>query len=125
MGGAWSSLAGVFVNRSARGGLLFLSSKRSVFMRTKQMMGVALAVACAAGMAAPAWSQCNGFELTTSSGAVIVPGVTDIGNHSDDSVTPITLPFPVSIYGTTYTAARAGANGNLQFTTSLTTWTNT
>jgi len=45
-----------------------------------------------------------------------VPGTTDIGNHCDDCTTPITFPFPVSLYGTTFTSANVSSNGNLQFT---------
>jgi hypothetical protein len=45
-----------------------------------------------------------------------VSGSTDIGNHCDDCTTPLTLPFPVTLYGTTFTSAQASSNGNLQFT---------
>ncbi len=42
-------------------------------------------------------------------------GVTDIGNHCDDCVTPITFPFPITFYGETYTSGNVSSNGNLQF----------
>ncbi|MFN0137483.1 MAG: dockerin type I domain-containing protein [Phycisphaerae bacterium] len=64
-----------------------------------------------------AFAQCNGFAVTQSTGALIVPGVTDIGNHCDDCTTNVTLPFPVSLYGATYSSARISSNGNVQFTT--------
>ena len=32
--------------------------------------------------------------------ASIVPGTTDIGNHGDDTVTTIALPFPYTLYDT-------------------------
>ena len=32
-------------------------------------------------------------------GGSIVPGTTDIGNHGDDQVTTIALPFPYTLYG--------------------------
>jgi hypothetical protein len=64
------------------------------------------------------------YVTQTSTGASIVPGTTDIGNHGDDTLTTIALPFPVSVYGQTFTSARASSNGNLQFTTSDTTFTN-
>ena len=54
------------------------------------------------------------FSSTTGT---LVPGVTDIGNHCDDCSTSISLPFPVSIYGATYTTAFAGSNGHLTFGT--------
>ncbi|CAN5457941.1 hypothetical protein BH10ACI1_BH10ACI1_35000 [soil metagenome] len=47
--------------------------------------------------------------------AAIVSGATDSGSHCDDCVTAITLPFGYKLYGTTYTTANVGANGNLQF----------
>ena len=34
------------------------------------------------------------------------------------AITAITLPFPVTIYGNTYTTANAGSNGYLSFATS-------
>ena len=33
--------------------------------------------------------------------ASIVPGTMDIGNHGDDGTTPITLPFPYTLYDQT------------------------
>jgi hypothetical protein len=56
----------------------------------------------------------NAYNITNGAGA-IVPGVTDIGNHCDDCNTAVTLPFPVTLYGNTYTAAQAGSNGYLSF----------
>ena len=57
-------------------------------------------------------------------GQSIVPGTTDTGNHCDDCTTPITLPFPVYIYGTPYTSANVDSNGTIQFTTAGSTFTN-
>jgi hypothetical protein len=37
------------------------------------------------------------YVITQSTGASIVPGVTDTGNHCDDCATAVTLPFPVSL----------------------------
>ncbi len=47
--------------------------------------------------------------------ATIVPGTTDVGNHCDDCNSPITLPFPVTLYGQTYTTASVSSNGQLNF----------
>jgi hypothetical protein len=58
--------------------------------------------------------------ITSTSTDTIVPGDTDTGNHCDDCTTAITLPFPVSLYGTSYTTANVSSNGNLQFDTSAT-----
>src|SRR5439155_12327276 len=56
------------------------------------------------------------YVVTTTSGASIVPGTTDTGNHVDDSpTTAIALPFPVAFYDQTFTSARVSANGFLVF----------
>src|SRR5580765_3018170 len=64
---------------------------------------------------APEGVVCSDYTTSTSTDT-IVPGDTDTGNHCDDCTTPITFPFPVSLYGTSFTTANVGANGNLQFT---------
>jgi hypothetical protein len=48
-------------------------------------------------------------------GRNFVPAVDDIGNHCDNCSTVITLPFPITLYDQTYTAATAGSNGHLTF----------
>src|SRR5262249_19991940 len=55
------------------------------------------------------------YGVTGATGQSIIPGSTDIGNHCDDCTTAITLPFPVTLYGESYSDARASSNGNLQF----------
>ena len=59
------------------------------------------------------------YTFTSSTGGTIVPGTTDIGNHGDDVGTVISLPFPVTLYGTSYTQATAGSNGHLTLWDSL------
>src|SRR5882724_5960948 len=54
----------------------------------------------------------------------IVPGTTDIGNHGDDTVTTIGLPFSYTLYDQTFTSIKLSSNGNAQFTTTDTTFTN-
>src|SRR5262249_19315775 len=41
----------------------------------------------------------------------IVRGTTDIGSHCDDCVTPVTLPFPVTLYGNTTNIVALDSNG--------------
>ena len=57
-------------------------------------------------------------------GGSIVPGTTDIGNHGDDTVTTIALPFPFCLYDQTFTSINLSSNGNAQFTTTDTTFSN-
>jgi hypothetical protein len=79
-------------------------------------LGVVAACALTLGLLAfPALAGAVDYVTNTSTGASIVPGTTDIGNHCDDCTTTITLPFPVSIYGTSLTSVDAGSNGDLQF----------
>ncbi len=56
--------------------------------------------------------------------ASIVPGTTDTGNHGDDTVVTIALPFPYTLYDQTFTNINLSSNGNAQFTTTDTTFTN-
>jgi hypothetical protein len=57
----------------------------------------------------------NDYTITTTTGT-IVPGTIDTGNHCDDCITPITLPFPVTFYDQTFFSVGISSNGNLQFT---------
>ena len=63
------------------------------------------------------------YTITTTSGT-IVPGTTDSGNHADDGITNIGLPFPVTFYDQSFTSVNICSNGNLQFTSSNSTFTN-
>lgn len=80
---------------------------------TLALVASALGVTLAA---APAAGQCAGFNLAQSAGAAIDPGTTDIGNHCDDCMTAVALPFPVTLYGAAYTSCNVSSNGTLQFT---------
>jgi hypothetical protein len=57
-------------------------------------------------------------------GGSIVPGTVDIGNHGDDQVTTIALPFSYTLYDQTFNAVNLSSNGNAQFTTLDTAFTN-
>ena len=63
------------------------------------------------------------YAVTTTSGT-IVPGTTDTGNHADDGITNISLPFPVTFYDETFNSVNISSNGNLQFTSSNIAFTN-
>jgi hypothetical protein len=53
--------------------------------------------------------------IVYSPAAGAVAGTNDIGNHCDDCVTNMTLPFPVRVYGQTFASANVSSNGNIQF----------
>jgi PKD repeat protein len=55
------------------------------------------------------------YTMNMATGASLIPGDTDIGNHGDNDVTSLVLPFPVLFYGRTFTNVNVVANGNLQF----------
>jgi Kelch motif/Galactose oxidase, central domain len=55
---------------------------------------------------------CTTYVTTTGRGQ-IVPGTADTGNHCDDCATLISLPFPVTVYGQTFTSANVSSNGAL------------
>src|SRR3954447_25436108 len=69
-------------------------------------------------------TPCVGGYTVTQIGGSIVPGTTDIGNHGDDTVTTIALPFTYSLYGTNFTSVNLSSNGNAQFMTTDTAFTN-
>ena len=53
-----------------------------------------------------------------------MPGTTDIGNHGDDTVITIALPFSYTLYDQTFTIINLSSNGNAQFATSDATFGN-
>jgi len=65
----------------------------------------------------------NHYDIAQIGGS-IVPGTTDTGNHGDDSVTTIALPFTYTIYDQTFTSINLSSNGNAQFTTTDIAFTN-
>jgi PKD repeat protein len=65
------------------------------------------------------------YAIVQTMGAAIVPGAADTGNHGDDAVTTIPLPFAVSFYGQAFTNAALSSNGNLQFLSSDDQFNNT
>jgi PKD repeat protein/subtilisin family serine protease len=60
-------------------------------------------------------SGATNYSVSASSG-VIVPGTVDIGNHDDNTLTPVTLPFAYSFYGAVYSNVVVSSDGFLQFT---------
>jgi hypothetical protein len=65
------------------------------------------------------------YTITTTTGASIVAGTTDIGNHCDDCTTNIALPFSFTFYGTPYNSVYVWSNGALGFAGSGSSYSNT
>ena len=68
-------------------------------------------------------SDTSNYVITVGNGT-IVPGTTDIGNHGDDMVTSISLPFGFTFYSQTFSNAALSSNGNLQFLSSTSAYIN-
>ena len=66
----------------------------------------------------------GGDYFIAQSTGVIDPGVTDSGNHCDDCGTVITLPFTYNLYGLPFTTASVTSNGQLDFGTVNTSFSN-
>ena len=73
----------------------------------------------------PTPPPCPEDYVFTTDAAGIDPGTTDIGNHTDDGITFITLPFPYQLYDQTFTGVNISSNGNLQFVSNSTSLSNT
>src|SRR5438046_1809521 len=61
----------------------------------------------------------TGYAISSSTGSLSTGG-TDALNHCDDCVTPLALPFPVTIYDQTFTTATVSSNGTVQLTAPFT-----
>ena len=65
----------------------------------------------------------NHYDIAQIGGS-IEPGTTDIGNHGDDQITTISLPFSYTLYDQTFTSINVSSNGNAHFTTTDSFWVN-
>src|SRR5204863_884685 len=86
------------------------------FTPTATLTPAATPTACGAGV---------NYVYTVSTGATIVPGTTDIGNHCDDCYTTVVLPFTYNIYGQPITQVNVSSNGNMQYQTGSVVYGNT
>ncbi len=71
-----------------------------------------------------ACATCQQYSETSGTGATIVPGTTDIGIHCDDCIATIALPFPVLVHDAYFNSANVSTNGNIQFASASTAFTN-
>jgi hypothetical protein len=67
--------------------------------------------------ATPTPTACSiaNYSYSVNTGATIVPGTTDTGNHTDDGSTVLSLPFSYQLYDQTFTQVEVGSNGHLTF----------
>jgi hypothetical protein len=76
-------------------------------------------------VAALAQGTASGDYVISVGADSIVSGSGDIGNHCDDCVTPLFLPFAYTLYNQPYTVTYVSSNGNLQFGSSNAAFSNT
>ena len=90
--------------------------------RSRRLLCLTVVVAATTivALAAPSLASAGGvnYVTTTQTGQSIVPGTTDVGNHCDDCATLVDFPFPVTVYGSSYTSGYVTDNGSLQLLTS-------
>jgi hypothetical protein len=78
---------------------------------------LALGAAAAVGVAPASANPPPNYTTSTSTGAAIIPGTTELSTHCDDCTASVALPFPVTFYGTQYSGpVKVSSNGNIQFT---------
>jgi hypothetical protein len=95
----------------ATGLLLFVSKASTESQYSFLPQAQVLAPRAIEGTPPPTVCSYTVVETTGS----IVPGTTDIGNHCDECITELQLPFPVMYYGQQFSQANVSSNGNLQF----------
>jgi len=80
---------------------------------TATATGTATATATPTGTvsATPTCAPGNQYVIAQIGGS-IVPGTTDTGNHGDDTVVTIPLPFSYTLYDQTFTSINLSSNGN-------------
>ena len=91
---------------------------------TTSAIGVLLLYATAASGPTSTATPCIGEYVIFPIEGSCVPGETDIGNHGDDTVTTVALPFPYTLYDRTFNSINLSSNGNAQFTTTDNAGTN-
>ncbi len=69
------------------------------------------------GTSTPATCSTNYTYATAT--ATIVPGTIDTGNHCDDCLTQITLPFSYQLYDQSFTSVYLESNGSASFSGSI------
>jgi hypothetical protein len=73
----------------------------------------------------PPCAGCVGdYTADRLNGVPMVQGTIDIGNHTDDGLTTIGLPFAYTFYDQTFTTASISTNGNLQFVSANSAFSN-
>jgi hypothetical protein len=64
------------------------------------------------------------YQAVTAT-ATLVAGTTDTGNHCDDCMTNVALPFAYTLYDQSFTMVNVGSNGTLQFNSADPNFTST
>jgi hypothetical protein len=97
---------------------ILIALEGGIRMRRFSILALAVAtLAPALGLlgAAPAYASGPGNYAISQTGYGWLNGTTDIGLYGDDATEQVNFPFPVSLYGTTYSSVMASTNGALDF----------
>src|SRR5688572_9997544 len=101
------------------GTVAWMAALAGAFILLAQTAGAAPPAPQATGNGKPLAQSCEVFyAVSRLGGGTIVPGTLDIGNHCDNCITNINLPFPFMFYDQTFTSVDVSSNGNLQFLSS-------
>ena len=84
----------------------------------------AAALAAVSGLASSAFAQCASLSIGATPNAAEA-GTANAGISGDDVTSAVSFPFSVSLYGGSFSGASVSSNGNIQFASSVTAWTNT
>ena len=87
--------------------VIFAATFRGATLRRSKAVDRHVAPARFASLPVPPNGGIPSYTLALSS-APSVPGDTDVGNHCDNCSSPITPPFPISLYDQTFTTAEVG-----------------
>ena len=84
----------------------------------------ATATPCGGGTPTPTPPPCTNYTITQGADS-IVPGTTLVpGSQCDDCVNTVALPFSYTLYGQAFNSVNVSSNGNAQFTTMDSAFTN-
>src|SRR3954451_17215144 len=87
-------------------------------------LSAALCSALACLAAAPAVAGAVTYQTQVTNGASIQDGMTDWGLSCDDCATFVSTPFNVEFYGSSWSGFWVSSNGNIQFGSSSTAYSN-
>ena len=84
----------------------------------------ATATPCGGGTPTPTPPPCANYTITQGADSIVPTGTRVPGSQCDDCVNTVALPFSYTLYDQTFNAVNLSSNGNAQFLTVFTNFTN-